>query len=115
MPRFEETLAAAGRHSFGGRRIDRTAGCRMSQNSCMDTLRHLSADAWLDPTKRILSGERAIRSYIREASKDPIERRHLLDALDKEVGSVPSASDFWSAMRDLIAQLRRRNASPDEE
>jgi hypothetical protein len=39
----------------------------------------------------------------------------MLDALDKEIGSVPSAGDFWSAMRDLIALLRRRNASPDEE
>ena len=87
----------------------------MSQNTCMDTLRHLSADAWLDPTKRFLSGERAIKSYISQAGKDPIERRHMLDALDKEVGSVPSAGDFWSAMRDLIAQLRRRNASPDED
>jgi hypothetical protein len=87
----------------------------MSQNTCVDTLRHLCADAWLDPTKRILSGERAIRSYISQAGEDPIERRHMLDALDKEIGSSPSAGDFWSAMRDLIAQLRRRNASPDED
>ena len=81
----------------------------------MDTLRHLSADAWLDPTKRFLSGERAIRSYISQAGKGPIERLRILDGLDKEIGSVPSASDFWDAMRDLIAQLRRRNASSDEE
>ena len=87
----------------------------MSQNACMDTLRHLSADAWLDPTKRFLSGERAIKSYISQIGKDPIEQRHMLDALDKEIRSVPSASDFWSAMHDLIAQLRRRNASSDEE
>ena len=87
----------------------------MSQNTCMDTLRHLSADAWLDPTKRFLSGERAIKSYISQAGKDPTERRHMLDALDKAIGSVLLAGDFWSAMRDLIAQLRRRNASPDEE
>jgi hypothetical protein len=86
----------------------------MSQNTCMDTLRHLSADAWLDPTKRFLSGERAIRSYISQAGKGPIERLRMLDGLDKEIGSVPSASDFWDAMHDLIAQLRR-NASPDED
>jgi hypothetical protein len=69
----------------------------------MNALRTLAADASLDATSKLLDAEEAIRNYLAPAGGNPVERRRMLRELDDEI--VREAGDFWSALREHVAQL----------
>ncbi len=86
--------------------------------SLMEALRHLAADASLDATERLLTAERQIKDYVVRARANPIEQRRMLQELDIEVavemlGASVNANDFWTAVREFIAQLLNQLRNQD--
>jgi hypothetical protein len=74
--------------------------------SCMDALRALSADASLDPASRFVAVARVIRHYLEEAGSNVKKRQIMLSKLNSEIAAMEEVDDFWSMVRDIIAQLR---------
>jgi hypothetical protein len=85
----------------------------------MEALRHLAADASLDATtERLLTAKRQIKDYVVRARANPIEQRRMLQELDIEVavemlGASVNANDFWTAVREFIAQLLNQLPNQD--
>ena len=77
-----------------------------SFTNCMDALRALSADASLDPADRFLAAERAIRHYLEQAGSNIRKRRSMLSKLNSEIAAMDEVGDFWSKVREIIAQFR---------
>jgi hypothetical protein len=73
---------------------------------CMNALRALSADASLDPASRFLAAARVIRRYLEQAGSNIRKRRSMLSKLNSEIAAMEEVDDFWSMVRDIIAQLR---------
>jgi hypothetical protein len=73
---------------------------------CMNALRALSADASLDPASRFLAAARVIRHYLEQAESNIRKRRSMLSKLNSEIAAMEEVDDFWSMVRDIIAQLR---------
>ena len=73
---------------------------------CMNALRALSADASLDPASRFLAAARVIRHYLEQAGSNIRKRRSMLSKLNSEIAAMEEVDDFWSTVRDIIAQLR---------
>jgi hypothetical protein len=76
-----------------------------SFTTCMDALRAISADASLDPANR-LAAERAIRRYLEQAGSNVRKRRSMLSKLNSEIAAMEQVDDFWSMVREIIAQFR---------
>ena len=72
-------------------------------DAIMQALRQLSTDPG-PLAERLYSAEYAIKAWL-SRSADPVERRKMLQALDKEttVASV-RANEFWLKVRNSIAQ-----------
>ena len=77
-----------------------------SFTDCMDALRGLSADASLDPSSRFLAAARVIRHYLEQAGSNIRKRQSILSKLNSEIAAMEEVDDFWSMVRDIIAQLR---------
>ena len=77
-----------------------------SFTACMDALRALSADASLDPASRFLAAARVIRYYLEQAGANIRKRQSMLSKLNSEIAAMEEVDDFWSTVRDIIAQLR---------
>ena len=77
-----------------------------SFTDCMNALRALSADASLDPASRFLAAARVIRHYLEQAGSDITKRQSMLSKLNSEIAAMEQVDDFWSMVRDIIAQLR---------
>ena len=77
-----------------------------SFTDCMDALRGLSADASLDPASRFLAAARVIRHYLEQAGSNIRKRQSILSKLNSEIAAMEEVDDFWSTVRDIIAQLR---------
>jgi hypothetical protein len=75
-----------------------------SPTTCMVALRYLSTDATLELYKRLETAERTIKHYLEQAGNAD-ERRSMLLALNNEITTVAEADEFWSRVRDMIAQL----------
>jgi hypothetical protein len=73
---------------------------------CMDALRAVSADASLDPASRFLAAARVIRHYLEQAGSNIRKRQSMLSKLNSEIAAMEEVDDFWSTVRDIIAQLR---------
>ena len=72
----------------------------------MNALRALSADASLDPASRFLAAARVIRHYLEQAGSNIRKRQSMLSKLNSEIAAMEEVDDFWSTVRDIIAQLR---------
>ena len=72
----------------------------------MNALRALSADASLDPASRFLAAARVIRHYLEQAGSNIRKRQSILSKLNSEIAAMEEVDDFWSMVRDIIAQLR---------
>ena len=72
-----------------------------SVDAIMQALRHLSTDPG-PLAERLYSAEYAIKSWL-SRSADPVERRQMLQALDKKIVAMPG-DDFWPAVRRNITQ-----------
>ena len=75
--------------------------------SLLEALRHLAADATLDPTERLLAAERQIKDYVVRAG--PPQWR-MLEHLDNEVAAemlvgLETTNTFWKAVHECIAHL----------
>jgi tRNA U34 5-methylaminomethyl-2-thiouridine-forming methyltransferase MnmC len=77
-----------------------------SFTDCMNALRALSADASLDPASRFLAAARVIRHYLEQAGSNIRKRESMLSKLNSETAAMEQVDDFWSMVRDIIAQLR---------
>jgi len=77
-----------------------------SFTDCMDALRAISADASLDPTNQFLAAERVITRYLEQAGSNIRKRRSMLSKLNSEIAAMDEVGDFWSKVREIIAQLR---------
>jgi hypothetical protein len=77
-----------------------------SFTDCMDALRALSANASLDPASRFLAAARVIRHYLEQAGSNIRKRQSMLSKLNSEIVAMEEVDDFWSTVRDIIAQLR---------
>jgi len=77
-----------------------------SFTDCMNALRALSADASLDPASRFLAAARVIRHYLEQAGSNIRKRESMLSKLNSEIAAMEQVDDFWSMVRDIIAQLR---------
>ena len=77
-----------------------------SFTDCMDALRALSANASLDPASRFLAAARVIRHYLEQAGSNIRKRESMLSKLNSEIAAMEQVDDFWSMVRDIIAQLR---------
>ena len=77
-----------------------------SFTDCMDALRALSADASLDPASRFLAAARVIRHYLEQAGPNIRKRQSMLSKLNSEIAAMEEVDDFWTTVRDIIAQLR---------
>jgi hypothetical protein len=73
---------------------------------CMDALRSISADVSLDPASRFLAAERTIRHYLEQAGSNIRKRRSMLSKLNSEIAAMEQVDDFWSMVREIIAQFR---------
>ena len=73
---------------------------------CMNALRALSAGASLDPASRFLAAARVIRHYLEQAGSNIRKRRSMLSKLNSEIAAMEEVDDFWTTVRDIIAQLR---------
>jgi len=81
----------------------------------LKALRHLAADATLDPTERLLAAERQIKDYVVRAGHPPWR---MLEDLESEVEAeiltgVEKNNAFWKAVREYIAHLV--NQLPDQD
>jgi hypothetical protein len=74
--------------------------------SGMDALRALSTDASLDPAGRFVAVARIIRHYLEQAGSNIRKRQSMLSKLNSEIAAMEEVDDFWSTVRDIIAQLR---------
>ena len=72
----------------------------------MNALRALSIDVSLDPASRFLAAERAIRHHLEQAGSNIKRRQIMLSKLNSEIAAMEEVDDFWSMVRDIIAQLR---------
>jgi hypothetical protein len=77
-----------------------------SFTNCVNALRALSADASLGPASRFLAAARAIRHYLEQAGSNIRKRQSMLSKLNSEIAAMEEVDDFWSTVRDIIAQLR---------
>ena len=77
-----------------------------SFTDCMNALRALSADASLDPASRFLAAARVIRHYLEQAGSNIRKRQSMLSKLNSEIAAMEDVDDFWSTVRDIIAQFR---------
>ena len=77
-----------------------------SFTDCMNALRALSADASLDPASRFLAAAQVIRHYLEQAGSNIRKRESMLSKLNSEIAAMEQVDDFWSMVRDIIAQLR---------
>jgi hypothetical protein len=76
---------------------------------CVGVLRHLAEDATLDPTTRLVAAAQTIKSHAAKARANPVARRKMLRALQKEIGRQP-VDVFWPEVRRMTAQLMNQSA-----
>ena len=82
----------------------------------LEALRHLAADATLDPTDRLLAAERQIKGYAVRAGNP---RWRVLEDLDSEVEAemltgLEKNNAFWKAVREYIAHLVNQSLDQDK-
>jgi hypothetical protein len=70
----------------------------------MSALLRLAADNRAELHERMMSGERAIKTWAAQAGKDHAERGRMLEVLKKEIAPMATREDFWGAMRDAVTQ-----------
>ena len=73
----------------------------------LEALRHLAADATLDPNDRLLVAERQIKDYVARAGHP---QWRMLEHLDNEVAAemlvgLETTNTFWKAVHECIAHL----------
>jgi hypothetical protein len=71
---------------------------------CVGVLRHLAEDAALDPTTRLVAAAQTIKSHAAISRANPIAKRKMLRALEKEIARQP-VDVFWPEVRRMIPQL----------
>jgi hypothetical protein len=77
-----------------------------SFTDCLHALRSLSADASLDPPSRFLAAARVMSHYLEQAGSNIRKRRSMLSKLNSEIAAMEEVDDFWSMVREIIAQFR---------